>query len=192
MYIYNIHGVIAPTVCASMHGPCLVYILSYLAYMHQCCIQDRCYKTLLHCQPYNYIIYRIYIHSWVSVTQPPIWWSYTVRPPNRAQNSGGCNPPNLVDNTGAAMQYWHVGFMLIQKPGKPIGALSSLRPIVLLTTLRKVLSLVVLARISSKVNSYLSAGQSGFRHGRSTADIMLVTAGWPTHFVCRPGLDSNI
>ena len=54
----------------------------------------------------------------------------------------------------------------------PIGALSSLRPIVLLTTLRKVLSLVVLARISSNVNSYLSAGQSDFRHGRSTADIV--------------------
>ena len=98
--------------------------------------------------------------------------------PTGHKNSGGCNPPNLVDNTGAAMQYWHVGFMLIQKPGKPIGALSSLRPIVILTTLRKVLSLVVLAQISSKVNSYLSAGQSGFRHGRSTADIMLVTAGW--------------
>ena len=62
--------------------------------------------------------------------------------------------------------------ILLQKPGKPIGALSSLRPIVLLTTFCKVLSLMVLARISSKVNSYLSAGQSGFRHGRSTADIV--------------------
>ena len=35
--------------------------------------------------------------------------------------------------------------ILLQKPGKPIGPLPSLRPIVLLTTLRKVLSLVVLA-----------------------------------------------
>ena len=35
--------------------------------------------------------------------------------------------------------------ILLQKPGKAIGALSSLRPTVLLTTLRKVLSLVVLA-----------------------------------------------
>ena len=34
------------------------------------------------------------------------------------------------------------------------------------------LSLVILARISSKVNSYLSAGQSGFRHSRITADIV--------------------
>ena len=43
-----------------------------------------------------------------------------------------------------------------------IGALSSLRPIVLLTTLCKVLSLVVLSQISNKVNSSISAGQSGF------------------------------
>ena len=39
----------------------------------------------------------------------------------------------------------HGILILLQKPGKPIGALSSLRPIVLLTTLRKVLSLVVLS-----------------------------------------------
>ena len=35
--------------------------------------------------------------------------------------------------------------IMLQKPGKAIGALSSLRPTVLLTTLRKVLSMVVLA-----------------------------------------------
>ena len=66
--------------------------------------------------------------------------------------------------------------------GKPIGALSSLRPIVLLTSLHKVLSLVVLAWISSKVNSYPSAGHSGFRNGRSTADIV---------FGYRPGTDEH-
>ena len=31
---------------------------------------------------------------------------------------------------------------------------------------------MVVAQISSKVNSYLSAGQSGFRQGSSTADIV--------------------
>ena len=62
--------------------------------------------------------------------------------------------------------------ILLQKPGKPIRALSSLRLIVLLTTLHKVMSLVVLARISSKVNSYPSAGHSGFQNGRSTADVV--------------------
>ena len=66
----------------------------------------------------------------------------------------------------------HGTLILLQKPGKPIGALSSLRPIVLLTTLRKVLSLVVLPRITNKVDVYLSTGQSGFRPGRGTADVV--------------------
>ena len=62
--------------------------------------------------------------------------------------------------------------ILIQKPGKPKGSLTSVRPIVLLTTLRKTLSLVVLSRIAPKVDDYLSPSQSGFRRGRSTADVL--------------------
>ena len=62
--------------------------------------------------------------------------------------------------------------ILIQKPGKPKGPLTSVRPIVLLTTLRKTLSVVVLARIAPKVDNYLSPSQSGFRRGRSTADVL--------------------
>ena len=62
--------------------------------------------------------------------------------------------------------------ILIQKPGKPKGPLTSVRPIVLLTTLRKTLSLVVLSRIAPKVDNYLSPSQSGFRRGRSTADVL--------------------
>ena len=62
--------------------------------------------------------------------------------------------------------------ILIQKPGKPKGPLTSVRPIVLLTTLRKTLSLVVLSRIAPKVDEYLSPSQSGFRRGRSTADVL--------------------
>ena len=66
--------------------------------------------------------------------------------------------------------------ILIQKPGKPKGSLTSVRPIVLLglTTLRKTLSLVVLSRIAPKVDEYLSPSQSGFRRGRSTADVGLL------------------
>ena len=37
----------------------------------------------------------------------------------------------------------------------------------------KVLTLVALSQISNKVDAYLSAGQSGFWHGRGTADIVL-------------------
>ena len=62
--------------------------------------------------------------------------------------------------------------ILMQKPSKPKGPLTSVRPIVLLTTLRKTLSLVVLSRIAPKVDEYLSPSQSGFRRGRSTADVL--------------------
>ncbi|KAK2142347.1 hypothetical protein NP493_4925g00004 [Ridgeia piscesae] len=44
----------------------------------------------------------------------------------------------------------------LQKPGKPIGPLKNLRPIVLLTILRKTLSLITLQRISDKVVDFLS------------------------------------
>ena len=37
----------------------------------------------------------------------------------------------------------------------------------------KVLTLVALSQVSNKVDAYLSAGQSGFWHGRGTADIVL-------------------
>ena len=66
----------------------------------------------------------------------------------------------------------HGTLIPLQKPGKPVGALTSLRPIILLTTLRKVMSLVVLKRISPAVNDFLSLNQSGFRAGRSTADVV--------------------
>ena len=62
--------------------------------------------------------------------------------------------------------------ILVRKPGKPTGPLTSLRPIVLLSVLRKTLSLIVLSRIAPKVDEYLSSSQSGFRRGRSTADVV--------------------
>ena len=69
--------------------------------------------------------------------------------------------------------------ILLQKPGKPVGPLTSVRPIVLLSALRKTLSalrktlsLIVLSRIATKVDNFLSPSQSGFRQGRSTADVV--------------------
>ena len=58
--------------------------------------------------------------------------------------------------------------IFIQKPGNPKGPLTS----VLLTTLRKTLALVVLSRIAPKFDEYLSPSQTGFRRGRSTADVL--------------------
>ena len=63
--------------------------------------------------------------------------------------------------------------ILLQKPGKPVGPVANLRPIVLLSIFRKVLSLVTLARIRDKIELYLSASQAGFRPNRSTTDIVL-------------------
>ena len=60
----------------------------------------------------------------------------------------------------------------IQKPNKPPGPLTSIRPIVLLSTIRKALSLIVLTRIIDKVNNYIGISQSGFRPKRSTADVV--------------------
>ena len=62
--------------------------------------------------------------------------------------------------------------ILLQKLGKPVGPLTSVRPIVLLSALRKTLSLIVLSRIATKVDNFLSPSQSGFRRGRGTADVV--------------------
>ena len=60
----------------------------------------------------------------------------------------------------------------LQKPNKPKGPATSLRPIVLLNTVRKVMSLIVLGRISTAVSAFLGPTSSGFRAGRSTADVL--------------------
>jgi len=69
--------------------------------------------------------------------------------------------------------------ILLQKPGKPLGPVSSTRPIVLLSSLRKTLSLIVLRRIQPKVDGYLSVSQSAFRRGRSTSDVV-----WCHRWLC--------
>ena len=53
--------------------------------------------------------------------------------------------------------------ILLQTPGKPVGPLTSVRPIVLLSSLRKALSLIVVSRIATKVDNFLSPSQAGFR-----------------------------
>ena len=60
----------------------------------------------------------------------------------------------------------------LAKPGKPRGPVTSLRPIILQNTIRKALSLVVLKRITPAVETHLGPAQSGFRRGRSTADVI--------------------
>ena len=70
-------------------------------------------------------------------------------------------------------QLGHGVLILLSKPGKSVGAMTSLKQIVLLNALRKTLSLVVRARIADKVDAFFSQVQSGFRHGRFTGDVVL-------------------
>ena len=60
----------------------------------------------------------------------------------------------------------------IQSPSKKKGPPSNLRPITLLNSLRGALSVVTLNRIKPQVEEYLSKNQSGFRHDRSTSDVI--------------------
>ena len=78
---------------------------------------------------------------------------------------------NKALETHDTLEVGHGTLLLLQKPGKPVGPLTSLRPIVLLTSLRKTLSLAVLGRIQPKVDAFFSVSQSAFRKGRSTGDI---------------------
>ena len=60
----------------------------------------------------------------------------------------------------------------LPKPGKPLGPLTSLRPIVLLNSVRKIVSIITLQRIRPKVDAFTGTSQSGFKQGRSCADIV--------------------
>ncbi|OQR89066.1 hypothetical protein ACHHYP_06489, partial [Achlya hypogyna] len=73
---------------------------------------------------------------------------------------------------GQPIQLGEGTLICLQKPNKPQGVCSSLRPIVLLNCIRKAVSLVVLARIQEKLDRQIGAYQSGFRPARSTADAV--------------------
>ena len=60
----------------------------------------------------------------------------------------------------------------LQKPGKPKGPCTSLRPLTLLNGSRKMLSLITLKRIEQRIDDYTMAWQSGYKHGRSCSDIV--------------------
>ena len=60
----------------------------------------------------------------------------------------------------------------LPKPKKPPGPPSNLRPIVLLNSIRKILSIVTLNRIREKIDNFTGPWQSGFKRGRSCADIV--------------------
>ena len=65
------------------------------------------------------------------------------------------------------------GIMItLPKPKKPPGPPANLRPIVLLNSIRKIMSIITLHRIRDKVDRFTGPYQSGFKRGRSCADIV--------------------
>ena len=75
----------------------------------------------------------------------------------------------------------------LQKPGKPKGPVANLRPVTLLNTIRKTLSLIVLERTRENIDRFLAPSQSGFRKGRSTADIV-----WAHKWIISKALQQDV
>ena len=59
-----------------------------------------------------------------------------------------------------------------QKPKKPQGPVTNLRPIILLNGTRKILSTVTLRRIDEKVDNYTGEWQCAYKKGNSCSDIV--------------------
>ena len=60
----------------------------------------------------------------------------------------------------------------LQKPGKILGPVKSLRPLNLLNGIRKILSVLTLNRIENQINQYTGPWQCAYKRGHSCADIV--------------------
>ena len=63
----------------------------------------------------------------------------------------------------------------LQKPGKPKGPTSNLRPIILLSVLRKILAVCIMKRINSRLDSAIPISQAAYRKNRSAIEHVFVT-----------------
>ena len=69
--------------------------------------------------------------------------------------------------------YWIL--RALQKPGKPKGPTSNLRPIILLSVLRKILAVCIMKRINSRLDSAIPISQAAYRKNRSTTEHVFGT-----------------
>ena len=63
----------------------------------------------------------------------------------------------------------------LQKPGKPKGPTSNLRPIILLSVLRKILVVCIMKNINSRLDSAIPMSQAAYRKNRSTTEHVFTT-----------------
>ena len=83
---------------------------------------------------------------------------------------------NEIARTGTYPDELTYGILTpLQKPGKPRGPVSNLRPIILLSMLRKVLAVCLLKRISDRVNDSIPMTQAAYRQGRNTTEHTFAT-----------------
>ena len=63
----------------------------------------------------------------------------------------------------------------LQKPGKPKGPTSNLRPIILLSVLRKILAVCIMKRINSRLDFAIPMSQAAHRKNWSTTEYVFAT-----------------
>ena len=85
-----------------------------------------------------------------------------------------CDVINNMLDTAPGRHSLGTGILLPLNKQNKDHTIENTRPIILLAVIRKVLSLIVLQRIYPKADAFISQGQSGFRRGRSSADIIWV------------------
>ena len=90
---------------------------------------------------------------------PPIVFNIIADIYNKLAETGDC--PNEIT---------HGLLRPLQKPGKPKGSPSNLRPIILLSILRKILASCIMSRISDKIDKEIPPSQAAYRKGRSTTE----------------------
>ena len=83
---------------------------------------------------------------------------------------------NKIAATGNAPKELTRGIITpLQKPGKPKGPISNLRPITLLSILRKLLAICLCERTNTRIDSQIPIEQAAYRKGRSTTEHVFAT-----------------
>ena len=83
---------------------------------------------------------------------------------------------NEIAETGTSPKEQTQGLITpLQKPGKPKGPISNLRPITLLSTLRKLLAICLCNRTNDRIDQEIPIQQAAYRKGRSTTEHVFAT-----------------
>ena len=78
---------------------------------------------------------------------------------------------NHIAEHGDTPEEIHKGILVpFQKPGKPKGPCTNLRPIILLSVIRKILSICMIRRTTEKLETIIPLSQAAYRGGRSTTE----------------------